>query len=385
MSSISKLDIEECYSFIIEEIKNKKESNYSHHALEDFAIKPDQQTDYFQDQEKAITAEKLKNLVTCALKQHPLNNPFPISQPNENAALADKKTLEWIKRFKLIQDEKSLQKFLASNFIKLTAAAYPHCSLERFSAIVDCITFLYINDDMAENRDSKSLQAYNIRCMMILKNESQMAEDDEPLTLAANDLIRRIDKFAQEYWFQRFLHNLDRHFQSTVWEAENRELGIAIPDFRIYMQMRLQTSGVEVVEPLIEFAHEINIPENIFEKHLKEMSRMFNLIIFKSNDIVSSPKELKQNSQNNLIFIIKQEFGCSIEDAIKYVIALHNKAVDNFEDLKNKLYAKLDGDEPDPELKPYRDDIRKYVEGIRDWMASHYAFYTFANSARYSE
>ncbi len=321
-------------------------------------------------EEKSLSTKELAELVKNIIDQNPLSNPFPLKF-NEQALIANEATNDWRAKFKLIAKEAILEKFLKAKFMNLTAGAYPNCSLERLIPIAQWIVFLYLNDDDVENRDSKSILSLNEKNMKILKNESQLAKDDEPITCALNDLMRRIEKIVNQNWIKRFLVSAEQHFQSTVWEATNREAGIEIPNYDEYIEQRMYTSAVYTVLPLIELAEQINIPEDIMEEYLLEFNLCANRIISWSNDIKSCPKEFDQKFKNNLIFVIKRHFNCSLDEAIKRSIDTHNKDVEHFEKLKEKLYAKL---EIDSRLKPHSEHIRKYVEGIRYWLGSHYDF-----------
>ncbi len=350
----------------------KQDNNPRNHVSESF---------FTNSLYKEMSIEEIKKLAIATIKQNPLSNPFPLKF-NENAELANESTIAWVKRFKLIPDEEALKKFLASKIIHLTAGAYPNCSLDKLIPISDWITFLYLNDDDVEKRNSKSLKAFNERNIEVLKDQHKLTETDEPLTHAVNDLIRRMEKIAHKNWISRFLHKVDQHFQSTLWEADYREAGIKIPDLELYKQQRLHTGAVYTVLPLIELAEQTNISESLFETHLKELSLRCNNIICWSNDIKSCPKEFEESFMNNLVFVIQQTFNCSLEEAIQRSVELHNEEVSRFEELKNQLYIQLDSENSDSELREQAEEIRKYVEGMRYWMGAHFDF--AQKSARYN-
>jgi len=368
------------HSFVNERVQNgRNESNSSHNYTS-------KASNYAQDQDKA-RAKELANLIIKGIEQNPLANPFPI-ETNEYADLAEAETNDWVKRYKILKKEEKYNQLLLQKIMGLSRRTYPKCPFKQFVRIAELILFLYINDDKVEKKDPINLATYNIRNMEVLRNLSQPTEGvDKPLTCAVYELMRNIEKFANEHWKNRFLEAMDNHFQSTIWEAQNRKDGISIPNFKDYLPKREHTGAVYTVLPLIEIAEEIDIPNSIHEKYLKELSQMCNNIICWSNDVRSSLKEFKKNWLCNLVFVIKQEFDCSLEEAIKYSIDLHNNEVNRFEsrfeELKNILYAKLEkkaklaSDESDPELKLLKQQIEaiiKYVEGMRKWMGGHFKF-----------
>lgn len=372
---IEKLGLYDCYNFI--EINNFEEINkfiQSDHTKNPF----ESPIANFKNNE--LDRNELKKLAISIIQKNPLHNPFPLNF-NQNADTAYFKTIEWVKNFELIPDGELFQEFLTAKYINLTSAAYPESNLENLIPISDWIIFLYLNDDDVEKKDSESLRALNERNMKILKNESELTEKDIPLTHALYDLMKRIRKIANESWINRFLKSVDEHFKSTVWEAENRETGITIPDYDIYLKKRLHTGAVYTVLLLIELAAQINIPETIYEEYLQELSTTCNNIIVWSNDIRSSPKEFEKKFVNNLVFVIQKKFDLSLEESINRAVDLHNSEVNRFEELKEKLYNKLTAKDSNPALEQYGNDICKYVEGMRHWMSSHYDF--SLKSARY--
>ncbi len=321
---------------------------------------------------KKIINEKLRDLAKEIIQKNPLENPFPIKY-NINAKEANEEAILWIKKFKLIPD-KGLDKFLNQEIIKLVSGAYPNCNLERLVIIHQWIIFLFLKDDDAEKRKTESVKALNERTMKVLQAKTFPTESDEPLTHAVYDLMGRIRKFVNETWINNILRKEEDYFKATVWEAQNREKNIRIPGYYIYLKMRLETGGAYAVFPLIEIAEKTSIPQRIFNEYLKDLNRMCNNIISWSNDVKSCPKEFDECFLNNLVFVTQRTFKCSLQEAIERCVNLHNKEVDDFEKAKNELYAKLNSETSDPELRQYAQDIRKYVEGLRYWMGSHYIF-----------
>jgi 5-epi-alpha-selinene synthase len=370
-----------------------EERTISHYS--DFENKEEKRSELFKQvsifpiiKSKNKELEELKKLMIETIKQNPLSNPFPLKF-NQYAEEADKRTIEWVQKFKLIPEGPAFEKFLKAKYINLTAGAYPNCSLEKLILCSQWILFLYLNDDAVEEMAVKNLEALNKRNIKILKDKSKPNEKDGSLTHAVYDLMTRIRKVANKEWINYFLKKVEQHFQSTVWEAKNREQGISIPDYEIYIKMRFYTGAVDTVLALNELEIDVplplkklKIPRKIFKKHLEELNVRCNNIICWSNDIKSSQKELDGYFINNLVFVIKHEFTCSLEEAIKRSITLHNNEVNRFETLKDNLYAQLEKTEKS-DLKKYTADIGEYVEGMRYWMGSHFNF--AENSRRYNE
>lgn len=315
-----------------------------------------------------LSADKLRGLTIQIIKNHPLSNPFPTPvRLNPYAEQADQLTRAWMEDFNI-----SSKKLRSANIIQLTAGAYPNCNLEQLIHNQKWILFLYGNDDVVERLDPTRVKALNDRKMSFVKDKTQPTEEDPPLNKAFHDLVILAQRMANKEWLERFFYRFDQHFESTVGEANNREKKIYIPDFESYRAERPHTGAPYIVLLLIEL--EANIPKAIFEKHLEEMTRLCNRIICDLNDIKSSPNEFKKKFINNLIFVIKRALNCSLEEAIQLSVTIHNQEVNRFEELKDELYVLLKSKECEIELKNYEPVIVKYVEGMRDWLASHFAF-----------
>lgn len=72
--------------------------------------------------------------------------PFP-SAVSPSAEAVHQHTLEWVRRYALIKDERAFERLRSSKFGWLIARAYPNAPLGRLAIVSDWNTWLFILDD----------------------------------------------------------------------------------------------------------------------------------------------------------------------------------------------------------------------------------------------
>lgn len=96
-------------------------------------------------------------------------------------------------------------------------------------------------DETDIGRRPETLAAKNGRLLEILRGSKR--PKDDPLEHALRDLRGRLlAKAKTRKWMTRFFESVEEHFDSTVWEATNRSLGVT-PDMETYIKKRPVTGG----------------------------------------------------------------------------------------------------------------------------------------------
>jgi hypothetical protein len=118
---------------------------------------------------------------------------------------------------------------------------------------------------------------------------------------------------------QRFTETMDFFFQSVSQQAIDRKRG-AIPDLESYISLRRDTSGCKPCWALIEYANNLDIPDEVMEHPvLVALGEATNDLVTWSNDIFSYNVEQSRGDTHNMICVVMQEQGLSVQEAYDFV------------------------------------------------------------------
>lgn len=287
--------------------------------------------------------------------------PFP-SLVNPYAEVADRHTLDWVKRFDLVPCEREYQRLMASKFGGLAARAYPNAALEELQLASDWNTWLFIRDDDCDEtglgRDPAKLAQVHERLAEILLGD-ELSRSDLPLVHGLFDICGRLRRKADNAWMCRFTHSVIEYFDASVWEAQNRAANIT-PDPETYMMMRPYTGGLYTDIELIDVTEGLRLPLHV-RKHeaLQQLVRMANNVVCWSNDVLSFAKERRHNDVHNLVVTLHSHYGLSVPNAVQRAADMTNGEVRRFIALRERLPefgADVDG------------DVGRFVAVLCSWM-----------------
>lgn len=286
--------------------------------------------------------------------------PFP-TVVNRHAESVNRHTLAWVKRFKLVPGEDEYNRLVASKFGWLAARAYPNAPLQELEIVSDWNTWLFIRDDQCDEsgigKDPILLARLHDQLLEVLTGRIP-GNHDSALAHALHDIrIRILDKASPE-WMCRFVHSVVEYFESSVWEAQNRALGL-IPDTETYILMRPYTGGLYTDIELIDITEGIHMPLHV-RKHatVQRLALMANNVVCWSNDIISFAKESRHNDVHNLVVTLRRHH-LTLQKAIDRAAELTNAEVRAFESLQDQL----------PSFSPEIDaDLQRFVSILRSWM-----------------
>lgn len=289
-----------------------------------------------------------------------LHYPFE-RKINEHANEAQTQTDQWAKEFKIVP-EPYFEKLCASLFAFLMAHVHPYCDLQKLCRFSQWVTMIFVYDDTNEkilSKDISKLKEFNAKNLAIIQGTNETKEDDNPLPHVIDNLIKNLKPWANENWLKRFIKDIEEHFDSMVWEAENAR---KIPSLEDYLKMRPFTGGVYIMFDLIELAEGTSIPDRIFNhSFMREIKLVANQILFESNDIISFPKESPLDG-NNIVYVLQNELKCSLDEAVVKAEELHNQEMKKFLDLINEM----------PDFGEHNQQVKKYIDGLCFWLRGHY-------------
>ncbi len=305
--------------------------------------------------------------------------PFPPAV-NPQAEAAQEHTLAWVQRHALVKDEAAFERLRRSRFGYLAARAYPEATLSRLVIASDWNTWLFVMDDECDEsgigRRPKRLGILYRHFTGLLTGEGiplptghglrgRPGRIDLPLSHALCDLRDRMRALMPRAWMARFVQSVVEYFESSEWEAENRERGVW-PDAETYIRMRPYTGGLYTDIELIELTEGIDLPIAV-RNHpaLERLALLTNNVVCWSNDIFSLQKERAHHDMHNLVLILQRETQLTQSAAVGRVAQLIEDQVRSFMDLEARLPAFGSG--VDGAVQRFVAVLRAWMRGNLDW------------------
>lgn len=296
-----------------------------------------------------------------------LNVPFR-SAIHAYADLVHANTVEWLHGFQLLKEKPTYCRFYDTKIGRLAARFHPVAPLDDLQLISDWYGWMFYWDDLRDETDIGKhpdvLAARNGRLLEILASSKRPTDD--PLAHALSDLRERLlAKATAGEWMRRFVKSVKEHFDSTVWEATNRSMGI-VPDIEMYIRMRPVTGGLKVDTQFVDIAEHAFPSSEVWRDHLvRRMSQASDNAVCWANDIFSLDKEIQRNDVHNLVLVLQQTEGCTLQAAVRHAIEMCNAEVQVFVESCAQLQP-FDG-HVDDRLERFVAILQARMRGFVDW------------------
>lgn len=270
--------------------------------------------------------------------------------------------------------QNTIERFDDQKFSLLTALAYPRADEERISIINDFHSYLFFNDDIAE-QDEKIGKCLNKLVPIFLGQiralrEGIVDDPNEPLCAYLLDIRQRLIKIASHRWLNRFMRNVEDYLlKGTLVGAQNWMFG-KVPTLQQYEEQRKYDSSVFACQDLIEISEKFELPGEIFYHHeIQSLKELSNLVVAYTNDIFSYHKEVMVfSSPNNIIHVMMTHKGVPFSTAVDMVVNVINEKVEAFIQLeKNRSHW---GDIEEKMVNRYLEGQKSWMRGNIDWSIS---------------
>jgi 5-epi-alpha-selinene synthase len=307
-----------------------------------------------------------------------LVQPFPaVFEPttapiNRHVAAVEREELEWVQRFypAIGHHPARLRRLKAAKFPRLAARALPRAGLAELRLVADFISWLFFYDDSFCDRAgatpdplARLLQAQE-RMLTVLRGAPPRS-DDGPLVHMLADLGARISAWAEPDLWRRFLVDVERYFQSNVWELGNL-VGNHAPPGPLYLKMRPYTGGVPVVLDLFELVGRRPLRRAREHALVEQLELLANNAICWANDIGSLGKEMLEGTPHNLVLVLRHDHGLAMEEALARARAMQAAEEAAFYALADQVVG-LVGPSDEP-LRAHVANLRAFVRGNFVWM-----------------
>ncbi|KAJ5648450.1 terpene synthase metal binding domain protein [Penicillium lividum] len=203
------------------------------------------------------------------------------------------------------------------------AILLPHVDADRFRTVCDWMNWVFPFDDALDNgplkekpKDVREL----VNCLIGILDTNTTHEHQDKLLLAFESIWLRVFQDSSSGVQRRFASSMRDYceaiYQQVVLQKGGRQKELGVQST---LQMRRQSIGTMPLFALIEYAHALRIPDDVFDcKSIKEIQRVGTDLVFLQNDLISYRKEKALGESHNIISIYQQE-GYTIQEAFNEV------------------------------------------------------------------
>ena len=297
---------------------------------------------------------------------------------SEHIEVLDGEISDWARSMGLLSTERAYRLFGAAGLGRLVARTHPDSSLEDLRLISGWYAWLFLQDDVRDDsgvgRRPGELSALDERFIEVLEGGADLGAGEDPLVGALYDLRERLQERLRgrlragevsPVGMRRFIRAFRQHLDATLWEASNRARG-RVPDTEIYIRMRPLTGGLSIVTELVELLEGTYLPVEVREDPVvARLTEASHNIVCWANDILSLDKELGCGEVNNLVLVLRESDGLTLQHAVDRAAEMHDAEVRVFAGLQRTLPSF--GPAVDENLNRYTSTLRARIRGVLDW------------------
>ncbi|KAJ7081323.1 isoprenoid synthase domain-containing protein [Mycena belliarum] len=279
------------------------------------------------------------------------------------------KTKAWFLKENNPHYDKQCESFSGLNPALLASVVYPDAGRPQLRVCSDFLAYLFFLDDLSDGLDDRDTSSVG---NIVLNSFYHPDTFQSPTRLAhmSKDLFKRIRQTSRQDVQRRFIEAFDFFLQSVNDQAKDRTSGV-IPTLEHYILLRRDTSGCRPCWAMIEYANNLNIPDDIIDHPvIIALGDAANDLVAWSNDLFSYSVEQSKGDTHNMVVIVMHHNGLDLPDAARFVVDMCLESIARFIRLKAQLPSLLG-----PSITR---DVNIYVQGLESWMCGilYWAFIT---------
>lgn len=221
---------------------------------------------------------------------------------------------------------------------------FDRCSYEKMNSMMNSTYALLTGDDPNEPKENGILHLFWVLRQDALKFE------------------------FPKHLYQRFINSIRDTIKGFAEEKVYYKNN-SIPPLAVYLLNREGTSGVLPYCDYVAMQKDYRqLPDEIFDHlYIRRYRTLCCLIIAIHNDIISLPKELHREGDTlNLVKVLQQEYGISIQEAYTKTLELHNDYLNEFLLLQDHL----------PPFGGWDNMVSDYIQDLGIMISGIYAWHT---------
>lgn len=287
---------------------------------------------------------------------------------NPHQSEADRQARAWFNSFNLYDDKKKSKFLNYGKFDLFAALSFPDADPVHLTTCLIFFFWAFSTDDLSDEGDLQSkpdaVQAGHDVSIQVV-NDPFGPRPEFPYAAMFYDLLARFRETSTVGAYMRFILAWEEWSASQVIQSRNRS-EYHIPSVDEFIAMRRATIGGKMVEAIIEYSLDLDLPDEVFENPIiQAMSDATNDLMTWPNDLCSFNKEQSDGDYQNLVFCIMSEYGVGLQEAIDILTEMLAQRVDDYIELKNSLPSF--GRDVDRELERYLHALENFVQGTVLW------------------
>ncbi|KAJ5320443.1 terpene cyclase [Penicillium antarcticum] len=250
-----------------------------------------------EEQGSCITV-RLQDLFVLFLSEKPI--------VNQHYAKVRKESEAWISKQCSFNEQMS-RIITKTNFSYFISISVPYANPEELRTCCDWGNWVFPFDDKFDNgslRDNPVESQKIIDCLLFrMKEGNELSQEFEkdPLLQVHNSVWERIFRSILALTIKpsipfigvqrRFAKAMAEYAHGTISQVKNTALN-EHPSLEEVLALRRESAGVSPLFSLVEYAHRLDLPDEVFECHsIKEINRIGVDFVVLQNDILSYCKE----------------------------------------------------------------------------------------------
>ncbi len=248
---------------------------------------------------------------------------------------------------------------------RLTCLAHPNAPRSTLELCSDWTVWLFAFDDCLDRTehgaDPSAIKRFQRPFREVLVDASRQP-DGQPLVQAFADVYQRARDRMPPVWQNRWTKQHRTYFDGILWEVHTRCAG-QIPDCEAYIKHRRLAAAMDAVLAFVEMTRDCVIPAAVSQRpEFAALRKNAGNVIAWTNDLYSLQRELANGEVNNLVLVICNDRGCSLQTAITEACEMINTEVRRFSKHAEMLTAKTDSN-----LTAYCDGLEQLMSGNLRW------------------
>ncbi|KAI9147523.1 (+)-eremophilene synthase [Paramyrothecium foliicola] len=250
------------------------------------------------------------------------------------------------------------EKIEKCDFSFFCAVAAPYAPRSKFRTLCDWGNWVFPFDDMFDNGELKNAPGAAEKMMNDLMAPMRgefVNQADRPPILHVHDTVVSALEKCQPGVKKRFAAAMASYCHGALTQVKDYFQG-RLPTVEEMMIVRRESAGVPPLYHLVEYAHELQVPDEAFnDPHIKELECLGSDLVSISNDILSYRKEEREGVPHNIVAIHRLN-GMTAQQAFDAAGHLLETCYQRWETVEGLLAKSAMGSET---------DVARYVAGIK--------------------
>lgn len=282
-----------------------------------------------------------ENFNPLELLQNKFRYPFPTLKNPYADQLQEITEKEWIdgEYLGLYENNPEVRKkYKKTKTAHIAAQWFPTASIERFKPICRLMLWTLYNDDLYEESDSAAIDHVHKQSIAILKGEISVEQSDIPLGKMLVSLREELLQFIPQESVYRFTFMISRYFDGLKRELEYKNNKV-FPTINECIALREDSICLYPFLQLTEVETGVILPPEIHEHPvIRRLQALACHLVTFFNEVQSVVKDEATGSiYYNIVKVIQNERGVSLEEACLEDLRLHNEDLREFVSLQNSL------------------------------------------------